>query len=213
MTGAALKISPFSSTNWTEPRQATRQGKQATRAGNLPRPFLYPRIPAKIRPSSPSPPSPFPPCPNPLALAHTADFAPSPSIRGNPPPDKPHTGRGIRTGGNGRTDGRQADEGLHPPAFQAPAATLQSPRRNKIQLFSVPPLQGKRGFDTLYAVAQTRAINKDKDKERTKEMKTKIIDALAEAVGNLLEAALLALPLTVVVVGGSVLVGILHLCR
>ena len=44
-------------------------------------------------------------------------------------------------------------------------------------------------------------------------MKTKIIDALAEAVGNLLEAMLLALPLTVVVVGGSVLVGILHICR
>lgn len=44
-------------------------------------------------------------------------------------------------------------------------------------------------------------------------MKKQMIDMMENAASMALEGILLTLPLWVVAVGGSVLVGILHLCR
>ena len=44
-------------------------------------------------------------------------------------------------------------------------------------------------------------------------MKSKVMDAVENAVGMMLEGILLTLPLWVVAVGGSAVVGIAYLCK
>lgn len=55
--------------------------------------------------------------------------------------------------------------------------------------------------------------NKDKDKKGQKTMKTKLVDAMVNAASMVLEGILLTLPLWVVAVGGSAVVGIAYLCK
>ena len=83
-------------------------------------------------------------------------------------------------------------------------------RKNKKSFFT--PLRDERSFDILFAVGTTRP-HKDKDKERTKTMKNKVMDAIENAVSMMLEGILLTLPLWVVAVGGSAVVGIAYLCK
>ena len=54
---------------------------------------------------------------------------------------------------------------------------------------------------------------KGQRQERTKKMKTKLVDAMVNAASMVLEGILLTLPLWVVAVGGSAVVGIAYLCK